>query len=224
MWRTTKDISMEIEATWADVVENLDEIAGLARFAGPGGWNDADMLEACTPPPAFIPTSRLDRWVNFLMLASLPCAVHLHAVRCHNAPAGTETSSIMCGLTGCVSRRLEAQEGRSSRTQSSARTLPSGPLSSPPSSLAPTSGASQTITMPVSIPLWEPLSAVSLIKSKSWMSLTFTLHADRSVLMIACSGSWKKEELVLLKSREVIAINQDPLGVAGDRVWKQGAL
>ena len=45
MWRTTKDISMEIEATWADVVENLDETAGLARFAGPGGWNDADMLE-----------------------------------------------------------------------------------------------------------------------------------------------------------------------------------
>ena len=27
---------------------------------------------------------------------------------------------------------------------------------------------------------------------------------------------------MLLKSREVIAINQDPLGVAGDRVWKQG--
>ena len=47
MWRTTKDISMEIEATWADVVENLDETAGLARFAGPGGWNDADMLEVC---------------------------------------------------------------------------------------------------------------------------------------------------------------------------------
>jgi alpha-galactosidase len=44
-WRTTKDISMEIEATWPDIVENLDETAGLARFAGPGGWNDADMLE-----------------------------------------------------------------------------------------------------------------------------------------------------------------------------------
>ena len=31
-----------------------------------------------------------------------------------------------------------------------------------------------------------------------------------------------RETLLLLKSREVIAINQDPLGVAGDRVWKQG--
>lgn len=50
-WRTTKDISMEIEATWADVVENLDETAGLARFAGPGGWNDADMLEVTHHKP-----------------------------------------------------------------------------------------------------------------------------------------------------------------------------
>ena len=36
------------------------------------------------------------------------------------------------------------------------------------------------------------------------------------------SRNMKKEELTLLKSREVIAINQDPLGIAGDRVWKQG--
>ena len=28
--------------------------------------------------------------------------------------------------------------------------------------------------------------------------------------------------LNILKSPEVIAINQDPLGVAGDLVWKQG--
>ena len=142
MWRTTKDISMEIEATWADVVENLDETAGLARFAGPGGWNDADMLEACTSPPAFTTASKLNRWVNFLSLASFPCAVHLQAVRCHIAATGTQTSSNLCGLTGFVSCRLEAQEVQSSRTQSSAHTLPSGPLSSPPSSSAPTSGAS----------------------------------------------------------------------------------
>ena len=37
-----------------------------------------------------------------------------------------------------------------------------------------------------------------------------------------CARKLKKDELLLLKSREVIAINQDPLGVAGDRVWKQG--
>lgn len=48
----------------------------------------------------------------------------------------------------------------------------------------------------------------------------------------AASGAWpheacvrralSRETLLLLKSREVIAINQDPLGVAGDQVWKQG--
>lgn len=31
------------------------------------------------------------------------------------------------------------------------------------------------------------------------------------------------DSLAILKAREVIAINQDPLGVPGDRVWKQGA-
>ena len=41
MWRTTKDISMEIEATWADVVENLDETAGPCAVCWPRG------LERC---------------------------------------------------------------------------------------------------------------------------------------------------------------------------------
>lgn len=31
-----------------------------------------------------------------------------------------------------------------------------------------------------------------------------------------------RQTLSILKSREVIAVNQDPLGVAGDLVWKQG--
>ena len=31
-----------------------------------------------------------------------------------------------------------------------------------------------------------------------------------------------RKTLSILKSPEVIAINQDPLGVAGDLVWKQG--
>ncbi|CAK0783007.1 hypothetical protein CVIRNUC_006202 [Coccomyxa viridis] len=114
MWRTTKDISMEIEATWADVVENLDETAGLARFAGPGGWNDADMLEV-------------------------------------GSPGGS---------------KLTYTEQRSH------------------------------------FALW------AVIKSP--------------LIIGADLRNMKKEELTLLKSREVIAINQDPLGIAGDRVWKQG--
>ena len=41
------------------------------------------------------------------------------------------------------------------------------------------------------------------------------------MFVCACSNM-TRETLNILKSREVIAINQDPLGVAGDLVWKQG--
>ena len=40
-WRTDADIS----ASWDSVLRSIDNVAGLARFAGPGGWNDPDMLE-----------------------------------------------------------------------------------------------------------------------------------------------------------------------------------
>lgn len=40
-WRTTDDI----QANWNSVLECLDNTVGLARFAGPGAWNDPDMLE-----------------------------------------------------------------------------------------------------------------------------------------------------------------------------------
>lgn len=40
-WRTTDDI----QADWNSVLECLDNTVDLARFAGPGAWNDPDMLE-----------------------------------------------------------------------------------------------------------------------------------------------------------------------------------
>eukprot|EP00887_Chlorella_sp_A99_P006558 scaffold3.g6558.t1 len=40
-WRTTADI----DASWDSILVNLDNTVGTARFAGPGGWNDPDMLE-----------------------------------------------------------------------------------------------------------------------------------------------------------------------------------
>lgn len=40
-WRTTADIAN----SWNDVLRCLDESVGLSRYAGPGGWNDPDMLE-----------------------------------------------------------------------------------------------------------------------------------------------------------------------------------
>ncbi len=40
-WRTTGDI----QPTWQSIYSLLNEQAGLAKYAGPGHWNDPDMLE-----------------------------------------------------------------------------------------------------------------------------------------------------------------------------------
>lgn len=40
-WRTTGDIT----ASWGSVLSILDQQNGLESYAGPGGWNDPDMLE-----------------------------------------------------------------------------------------------------------------------------------------------------------------------------------
>ncbi|EME64770.1 NPCBM/NEW2 domain-containing protein [Amycolatopsis decaplanina] len=41
LWRTTGDIS----DTWSSMTNLLDQQVGLEGYAGPGGWNDPDMLE-----------------------------------------------------------------------------------------------------------------------------------------------------------------------------------
>jgi alpha-galactosidase len=41
LWRTTGDI----QATWRSVLSNLDGNNVMAAFAGPGHWNDPDMLQ-----------------------------------------------------------------------------------------------------------------------------------------------------------------------------------
>ena len=41
LWRTTDDIRDE----WASMIDNVEKQAGNAEFAGPGHWNDPDMLE-----------------------------------------------------------------------------------------------------------------------------------------------------------------------------------
>lgn len=41
LWRTTHDIA----PTWASISGIIDDQAGLSQYAGPGGWNDPDMLQ-----------------------------------------------------------------------------------------------------------------------------------------------------------------------------------
>ncbi len=41
LWRTTGDI----QANWGSVMGILDQQVGLEYYAGPGGWNDPDMME-----------------------------------------------------------------------------------------------------------------------------------------------------------------------------------
>ena len=41
LWRTTGDI----QASWSSIYDILSEQAGLVSYAGPGHWNDPDMLE-----------------------------------------------------------------------------------------------------------------------------------------------------------------------------------
>ena len=41
MWR----IAADIKATWGDITRLIDADAGLSDYAGPGHWNDPDMLE-----------------------------------------------------------------------------------------------------------------------------------------------------------------------------------
>jgi alpha-galactosidase len=41
MWR----IGTDIKATWGDITRLIDADAGLSDYAGPGHWNDPDMLE-----------------------------------------------------------------------------------------------------------------------------------------------------------------------------------
>ena len=42
MWRTGHDIGY----TWDNMINRADNNDGVAKYAGPGGWNDPDMLQA----------------------------------------------------------------------------------------------------------------------------------------------------------------------------------
>ena len=74
LWRTTGDI----QANWNSIYTILNEQAGLARYAGPGHWNDPDMLEVGNGRMVgtgsgahFVPLSLAEDRTHFSMWAML---------------------------------------------------------------------------------------------------------------------------------------------------------
>ena len=60
LWRTTGDV----QANWGSIYNIINQNAGLAKYAGPGHWNDPDMLEVGNGQ-----VSRYDNKMHLLSLA-----------------------------------------------------------------------------------------------------------------------------------------------------------
>ncbi len=74
LWRTTGDIN----ASWQSIYSILNEQAGLAKYAGPGHWNDPDMLEVGNgrtfgtgAEARFVPLTLAENRTHFSMWAML---------------------------------------------------------------------------------------------------------------------------------------------------------
>jgi alpha-galactosidase len=59
LWRTTGDV----QANWQSIYGIINQNAGLAKYAGPGHWNDPDMLE--------VGNGQISRYDNKMHLLSL---------------------------------------------------------------------------------------------------------------------------------------------------------
>ena len=44
----------DISPSWSSILRSADSSIGLSRFAGPGGWNDPDMLEVSRSPCVWV--------------------------------------------------------------------------------------------------------------------------------------------------------------------------
>ncbi|KAL4458747.1 hypothetical protein ABPG75_013612 [Micractinium tetrahymenae] len=140
-WRTTFDI----HSSWASVMQNLDESIGLARYAGPGHWNDLDLLEVGTFGP------QPNGWEG------------VHGASLGPEPGGAWQWATPPRVRG---QYLSEKEERAH------------------------------------FALW------AILKSPLFIAADLRRMAASS--------------LAILRSKEVIAINQDPLGVPGDLIWKSG--
>ncbi|EAZ41098.1 hypothetical protein OsJ_25590 [Oryza sativa Japonica Group] len=142
-WRTTDDI----QDTWKSMTDIADKNNKWASYAGPGGWNDPDMLEVGNGGMTFA-----EYRAHFSIWALMKASTHwVHSVITRMAP----------------------------------------------------------IFQYVAFGLHD--------------SNLFVLLLDQAPLLIGCDvRNMTKETMEILSNKEVIQVNQDPLGVQGRRILGQG--
>ena len=180
-WRTTEDIA----PNWPSMLVNLDDTVGLAKYAGPGGWNDPDILEVRNirgdPMPSQTACCRgilsTSQW-HLAAVAHVP-ACFPHDV-CHCRPHAVARSG---PGPRCCTGTVDLLEHGCPCLQ-----VGNGGL--------------------------------TLNEQRSHFALWALL---KSPLMVGTDlAKLPPEGFRILLAKEVIAVNQDPLGVAGDLVWKEG--
>lgn len=181
-WRTTQDIA----PGWDSVMTNLDGTVGLSRYAGPGGWNDADMLEARMP--------QLIQQVEV-------CA---RALRCWRLAMSIYCNLLMAGR--CVQI---GPQGKLSATEASAHMALWAILKSP-------------LIIGADLRYGKVPSAGRMQAGLRRHGISCKYSPPHPDCSAAKRSALDNDTLAILTAPEVIAVNQDPLGVAGDLVWKQG--
>jgi hypothetical protein len=175
LWRTTTDIS----PSFTSMLHNFMANSALAQYAGPGHWNDPDMLEIGTGA--------------FSALAAA-------------TPAGSATIKV-----ASTSRAIVGGVVRIG-------TAAAGDLESAVVTAVGTAGADGTgITLATPVKMDHPAGEQI---NKDGMTLTeeqseFTLWAEEAAPLIAGTNvvDMAPQDLAIYENPDVIAIDQDPLGV-----------
>jgi alpha-galactosidase len=96
LWRTTGDI----QANWQSIYSILNEQAGLAKYAGPGHWNDPDMLEVGNGQ-----TTGRDNHMRYLTLAEDRTHFSMWAMLAAPLLAGNDLPNMTPEVRGILTNR-----------------------------------------------------------------------------------------------------------------------
>ena len=155
MWR----IGFDINASWTSVLSLIDQDAPLARFAGPGHWNDPDMLEVGKGLTADEDRSHFSMWA--MLAAPLIAGNDIRSMTAATQAILTNADVIAVdqdplGIQGQIVATPAHQPCRSGRSRSPARTRARWRCSTaaPPPRRSPCAGPtseSQPATRPCAI-------------------------------------------------------------------------